>query len=303
MSFSSNLKNEIISIENENECCNHAFAYGMLLFSREFSLYDISLYTEHEGVANIYEDILIGICGVTPKVTKSDAGKFRIEVITKEDREKVLDIFGYDKKTGSLRLNWSNISDLCCKNAFLRGAFLSCGTINDPQKSYHMEFVIPYMNLFKDFKRFLDDYIADNDELKIIPKSIVRNANYIIYFKDSEAIEELLTLMGAYNSSLEIMGVKIYKDVRNNVNRRLNFETANLDKTLDAATKQIDAIKHIKETVGEKYLSEELQELAELRLQNPDMSLRELGEKLSTPISRSGVNHRLQKICKISEEI
>ena len=109
--------------------------------------------------------------------------------------------------------------------------------------------------------------------------------------------------MGAVNSSLEIMGVKMYKDMRNNVNRKLNFENANFDKTIDASSKQIDAILHIKKTVGLSYLSDDLREVAELRIENPDMSLRELGSLLSMPISRSGVNHRLAKICSIAKQI
>jgi DNA-binding protein WhiA len=299
MSFSANVKNEILCSEIENECCRHAFAYGMMLFSRVFSSYDISLLTEHEGVANKYAELMQIVCDVKPKLTKSDAGKFKVEVTSDEDRIKVMETFGYDKKNGGSRLNWSNITDECCKVAFLKGAFLTCGTINDPNKNYHLEFVVPYLNLSRDLKLFIDDY----DELTVEPKSIRRNSNYVVYFKDSEFIEDLLTVMGAFNSSLEIMGVKMYKDMRNNVNRKLNFENANLDKTLDASSKQVNAILHIKETVGLSYLSEDLKELAELRLENPDMSLRELGEKLSVSISRSGVNHRLQRICEISKNI
>ena len=299
MSFSANVKNEILCSEIENECCRHAFAYGMMLFSRAFSSYDISLLTEHEGVANKYAELMQIVCDVKPKLTKSDAGKLKVEVTSDEDRIKVMETFGYDKKNGGSRLNWSNIADECCKVAFLKGAFLTCGTINDPNKNYHLEFVVPYLNLSRDLKLFIDDY----DELTVEPKSIRRNSNYVVYFKDSEFIEDLLTVMGAFNSSLEIMGVKMYKDMRNNVNRKLNFENANLDKTLDASSKQVNAILHIKETVGLSYLSEDLKELAELRLENPDMSLRELGEKLSVSISRSGVNHRLQRICEISKNI
>ncbi len=299
MSFSANVKNEILCSEIENECCRHAFAYGMMLFSRAFSYYDIFLLTEHEGVANKYAELMQNVCDVKPKLAKSEAGKFKVEVTKKEDRLKVMETFGYDKKNGGSRLNWSNITDECCKVAFLKGAFLTCGTINDPNKNYHLEFVVPYLNLSRDLKLFINDY----DELSVEPKSITRNSNYVVYFKDSESIEDLLTVMGAFNSSLEIMGVKMYKDMRNNVNRKLNFENANLDKTLDASSKQVDAILHIKNTVGLSYLSEDLKELAEIRLENPDMSLRELGESLSVSISRSGVNHRLQRICEISKNI
>ena len=299
MSFSANVKNEILSAEIENDCCRHAFAYGMMLFSRAFSSYDMSILTENSGVAEKYYELTKNVCGVSPQMLKTEAGKIKVEITEKDERLKVLETFGYDKKNNALRLNWSNFSDECCKNAFLKGVFLTCGTINDPNKNYHMEFVVPYLNLSRDLKLFINDY----DQLSVEPKSIVRNSNHVIYFKDSEAIEDLLTVMGAVNSSLEIMGVKMYKDMRNNVNRKLNFENANLDKTLGASTKQIDAILHIKKTVGLSYLSDDLQELAELRLENPDMSLRELGSLLSAPISRSGVNHRLSKICSIAKQI
>ena len=299
MSFSANVKNEILSAELENDCCRHAFAYGMMLFSRAFSSYDMSILTENSGIAEKYLELTKIVCGVTPKLIKTEAGKFKVEIASKDERLKVLETFGYDKKSGALRLNWSNFSDECCKTAFLQGVFLTCGTINDPNKNYHMEFVVPYLNLSRDLKLFINDY----DQLSVEPKSIVRNSNHVIYFKDSEAIEDLLTVMGAVNSSLEIMGVKMYKDMRNNVNRKLNFENANFDKTIDASSKQIDAILHIKKTVGLSYLSGELREVAELRIENPDMSLRELGSLLSTPISRSGVNHRLAKICSIAKKI
>ncbi len=299
MSFSADVKNEILCSEIENECCLHAFAYGMMLFSRAFSYYDMFLLTEHSGVATKYYELMKTVCGVKPKMVKSEAGKYKVEITRKEDRLKVIETFGYDKKSGTSRLNWSNMADECCKVAFLKGAFLTCGTVNDPNKNYHLEFVVPYLNLSKDLKLFINDY----EELTVKPKSITRNSNYVIYFKDSESIEDLITAMGAVNSSLEIMGVKMYKDVRNNVNRKLNFESANLDKTIDASSKQVDAILHIKNKVGLSYLSEDLKEIAELRLENPDMSLRELGEKLSVSLSRSGVNHRLKRICDIAKEI
>lgn len=299
MSFSADVKNELLSFEIENECCLHAFAYGMMLFSRAFSYYDISLMTEHSGVAEKYCELMRTVCKVTPKLTKSDAGKFKIEVQTQAERTKILKTFGYENKGGTLRLNWSNISDECCKTAFLKGAFLTCGTVNDPNKNYHFEFVVPYLNLSKDLKLFISDY----DELNVLPKTITRNSTYVIYFKDSESIEELLAAMGATNSALELMGVKMYKDVRNNVNRKLNFESANLDKTIDAAGRQVDAIRFIKNKVGLDYLNDELKELAKLRLENPEISLRELGGLLTKPISRSGLNHRLKRICDIAESL
>ena len=157
MSFSADVKNEILSIESENDCCLHAFAYGMILFSRTFSLFDISLLTEHSAVAKMYRDMLVKVCNVKPKFVKTEAGKYKIEVNSTQDRLKVLETFGYDKKSSTSRINWSNFSDECCKIAFLKGAFLTCGTINDPNKGYHLEFVVPYLNLSKDLKLFINE--------------------------------------------------------------------------------------------------------------------------------------------------
>lgn len=299
MSFSADVKNEILSVEIENDCCKHAFAYGMMLFSRAFSSYDMSILTEHSGIAQTYFELMKSVCGVKAKLIKSKSGKIKVEITKESERIKVLETFGYSKKNGAVRLNWANFSDECCKNAFLKGVFLACGTVNDPNKRYHLEFVVPYLNLSRDLKVFINDF----EQLSVEPKSITRNSNYVIYFKDSESIEDILATMGASNSALEVMGVKMYKDMRNNVNRKLNFESANLDKTIDAASKHVEAIIHIKNTVGLSYLSDDLREVAELRYENPDISLRELGEMLSTPISRSGVSHRLTKISNIAKQI
>lgn len=299
MSFSADVKNEILSVEIENDCCKHAFAYGMMLFSRAFSYYDMSILTEHSGIAQTYFELMKSVCGVTAKLIKSKSGKIKVEITKESERIKVLETFGYSPKNGAVRLNWANFSDECCKNAFLKGVFLACGTVNDPNKRYHLEFVVPYLNLSRDLKVFINDF----EQLSVEPKSITRNSNYVIYFKDSESIEDILATMGASNSALEVMGVKMYKDMRNNVNRKLNFESANLDKTIDAASKHVEAIIHIKNTVGLSYLSDDLREVAELRYENPDISLRELGEMLSTPISRSGVSHRLTKISNIAKQI
>ena len=209
--------------------------------------------------------------------------------------------FGYDSKSRTMRINYANIADDCCKSAFLRGVFLSCGTVNDPSKRYHLEFVLPFKNLIKDLAYFISGF--EEFQMDYEPKIIQRNSNYVMYFKGSEAIEDILTVMGAVGSSLEVMGAKMYKDMRNNVNRKLNFESANLDKTVGAASKQIEAIGKIKKTIGISRLPEELKEIAKLRYDNPDMSLRELSESLTEPLSRSGVNHRLKKICDIADSI
>lgn len=301
MSFSADVKNELLSVETKNECCLHAFCYGFLLCSRSFSYRDISILTEHKEIADVYADAILHVCSVAPSIVKSGAGKYRLEIKNESDRAKVMSAFGYDSKSRTMRINYANIADDCCKSAFLRGVFLSCGTVNDPSKRYHLEFVLPFKNLIKDLAYFISGF--EEFQMDYEPKIIQRNSNYVMYFKGSEAIEDILTVMGAVGSSLEVMGAKMYKDMRNNVNRKLNFESANLDKTVGAASKQIEAIGKIKKTIGISRLPEELKEIAKLRYDNPDMSLRELSESLTEPLSRSGVNHRLKKICDIADSI
>ncbi|MEE0443496.1 MAG: DNA-binding protein WhiA, partial [Acutalibacteraceae bacterium] len=195
----------------------------------------------------------------------------------------------------SLRINRGVFEDDECYGSFLRGVFLSCGSIANPDKNYHLEFVIPFHNLSLDLLKILTDF-------GLKAKLILRKYSYVVYLKDSESIEDLLTLMGAVNSSLELMGIKIQKDVRNKINRQMNFESANMSRSIEAGLAQVEAIEIIEKKQGLDSLSDELKEVAILRRENPDMSLKQLGENLTVPISRSGVNHRLMKIMEIADK-
>lgn len=304
MSFSSTVKDELINFENgrqidtENNsaCCIRALQYGLLLFCRGFSVSAINMQTENEGVAKLYAVTIKHITGKEQNIKCSAAGKYSISVEPEKLRKQVLEYFGHTGTEITLRLNRANLSDECCYESFLRGAFLACGTITSPNKDYHLEFIAPHLNLCKDLIKLLE-------EMELKAKYVVRKGNHIVYFKDSESIEDVLAHMGAVSSSLEVMEVKIIKDVRNKVNRKTNFENANLSKTVDAAVMQMRAIEHIKKERGLSYLTDELRELALIRLENPELSLRELGQMLSTPLSRSGVNHRLKKIIQMSEDL
>ena len=180
--------------------------------------------------------------------------------------------------------------------AFLSGAFLACGAVSDPEKGYRVEFATQHQPLADDLAALLAEVLAP-------PKRTVRRNDYLLYYKESENIEDLLTYLGAPKSSLELMEVKIVKELRNRVNRATNCETANISKTVNAALAQIEDIRLIEASGGVGALDEELRELARLRLQNPDMSLRELGQALTSPISRSGVNHRLRRISEYAAEL
>ncbi len=173
---------------------------------------------------------------------------------------------------------------------------MSCGSITEPIKEYHLEFAVPYYELTQDLLKLLTS-------VGINAKYTERKNAYVIYLKDSESIEDLLTLMGATMSSIDLMNVKIYKDVRNKANRIANCDSANIERTLKASERQITDIEYIMATEGLDSLSPELRNAAEIRLENPDVSLKELGEMLDKPVGRSGANHRLKKLSEIAERI
>lgn len=295
MSFSSDVKSEITRIENISSCCYHAQVYGLVLFAH-FSKYNLSITSENTDIFELYLSYLRDYCGVEPTISDTGTKKLTAYLKTDAEKSKVFDKFGHSLTETSLRMNRANISDECCQSAFLRGAFLACGTVTDPERGYHLEFVVPYKRLCMDFMKFMD-------ELGLNPKYIVRKGNHVIYFKDSESIEDILAIIGAQSASLHVMGIKIEKDVKNTVNRRLNFEISNINKTVNAANQQVEAIELIESCMGISALPDNLQELAHLRLENPEASLSELGKMLDEPISRSGINHRLSRIVGIADKI
>lgn len=182
------------------------------------------------------------------------------------------------------------------KRICIREAFLKSGSINDPNKEYHLEII------FK-LKRKADEINIMLKELNINSKIITRNKKYVIYIKDGEEISKFLALIGANNAVIKFEEIRVIKDMKNKVNRKVNYETANLNKTIDAAVKQIEDIKLIKARNEFIKLPDGLKELANLRIENPESSLTELGKMLSKPLSKSGVNHRLLKLKEIAENL
>ncbi|RPF48826.1 hypothetical protein EDD70_1657 [Hydrogenoanaerobacterium saccharovorans] len=302
MSFAQQLKQEIYEarpMEREEQI---AQAYGLLLFSKNFSKQALSIQTEHEQTARLFCDYIIDLIGIKTSILYSEFEKKNGSVIytavveADEDRINILHFFGHSPDEVNLRINMQNIRSEKSLKAFISGAYLVCGNITDPRKNYHLEFVTPHMHLCKDLITLISSVLDT-------PKLTQRRSAYIAYIKESEAIEDIMTYMGATNCSLQLMNVKIYKDVRNKVNRVTNCETANIEKTVAAAAAQLEDINYIFDTRGIDFLSDDLRELAELRADNPEMSLRELGEALSTPLTRSGVNHRLKRLSKIADEL
>lgn len=184
----------------------------------------------------------------------------------------------------------------CCKKAFIRGAFLAAGSISDPNKFYHYEIVCEYEEDAEQLQELLVFFELD-------AKTIQRKKNYIVYLKEGNNITDVLNLMGACVSQMELYNIMILKGMRNDVNRKVNCETANLNKTIEAAVKQIRDIEYIRDTVGLESLNDGLRQVAYVRLENPDMNLKDIGELLTPAVGKSGVNHRLRKISEIAEEL
>lgn len=294
MSFSKQVKNELLKIEYENSCCEKAMLYGMCIFGKSFSSYGVGIQTENEEISKLYKRLILKYCNVKCQVKPSaHARSFTVMINDKAQCDKILKAFGHDG-TGSLKINFSNFDCEGCQKAFLAGAFLSCGTVSNPEKDYHLEFTVPYLNLSKSLVTLLS-------ECDIAPKTANRKGYNIVYFKDSEAIEDCLYIMGASSAMFEMMNVEIVKDFRNKANRTANCETANIEKTVKASFEHISAIEEIKEKKGLDYLKSDLREIAVLRIDNPEASLSDLARLAG--LSRSGINHRLKRIIEISKEL
>ena len=178
----------------------------------------------------------------------------------------------------------------------IREAFIKSGSMNDPNKKYHLEIMFKTKKKAEEMKTLLNNF-------NINAKIIKREKEYMLYLKDGEEISEFLALIGANSSVIKFEEIRVLKETRNDINRLVNCETANLNKTINAAVKQIEDIKLIKRKRKFSNLPENLQEIAELRIANPDVSLIELGKMLKEPIGKSGVNHRLKKLSAIAEDL
>lgn len=295
MSFSSDVKKELITVEN-TPCCDIAQSYGLLLFGRAFSKTEISILTENSDVASVYAKAISILSGTSPDISISDAGNFSVNVTDRKVISTILENLGLGDGTLKKRVNFAVLGSECCFSAFIRGAFLACGTVTDPAKEYHLEFS-------SSSRALCEDLIKIFDETDIEPKCTVRNGSYVVYIKKSSEIEDTLSFMGATESSMSLMGAKMYKDVRNTVNRRVNFENANLARSANAAAKQYEAICYIRDNAGLDSLPKELRSTAEARLNAPELSSAEIARMLPEKISVSGINHRFRRIADTADRL
>ena len=287
MSFSNDVRSEICSAICDNDK-RFACLYGMLLFCRTLTAEHICFQSESVISAELFGKLFKNVFKVSPECHENAHKNGSIIY----DKNIISEVYRTYKLIDSVRTINSEIIVTNSIGVFTAGIFLACGSVNDPSKEYHLEFAVPTEILAEELTVLLGD-------IGVNAKTAVRRGQYIVYIKDSESIEDTLTFIGAQNCTLEIMNVKIYKDVRNKANRIANCDSANIDKVVNAAIKQTEDIRIIEETDGLDSLPDELREVAEIRLENIDMSLKDIGEILS--ISRSGVNHRFRRIARIAD--
>ena len=299
MSFSSDVKKEICRDALQKKCCALAEAYGVLLYCNLFSLRQIRIITESDAFAARLPRLFKRAFGVTfdvlPPEEKTGKRSFSIT-----DPDKIHGVFaavGYDPaRTVAHHINLAVVENDCDRVAFLRGAFLAGGSVTDPQKRYHLELVTSHGGVGGQMHALLR-------EMGFEPKDSRRGSSCITYFKQSGAIEDLLTTMGAAVSAMEIMQTKVEKHMTNAMNRLTNCDMANADKISDAARQQLDAIRAVEAGPGLESLPQALQDAALLRIANPACSLTELAQLAYPPVTKSCMNHRLRKLMELAAEL
>ncbi len=294
MSFSSDIKKELCDIREMGAAERSAMLYGIFYASREVSGIP-QVQTERmyliNAVRSLCDEAFPEVRHETVRLVKNSSSLYTFRIT--ENADVIKERFGdYSDISYSVISGNDDVS-----GAFLRGVFVSCGSVTDPNKEYHLELVLPENDKAEKLHSFINEHGMP------IKTTLRSRRNLVLYAKESELIEDFLTYIGAGLHSLEIMQVKIMKNFRNRVNRSVNCESANLDKLVAAAGKSMDDIQYIYSTKGAEWLSEELRETAELRMENPSMPLSELCQQFRKPISRSGLNHRLKKISRLADEI
>ena len=311
MSFSGNIKEEISRQLSPARHCRIAelaaiisMCGAVMIDSRGHAA--LKIHTENLAVArksftllrrtfNIVVDIAI-------RVNREKGSSYYYIVVKKhEDAIRVLQAAKLLNPYGDVEEELSVVKNVviqetCCKRSFLRGVFLASGSMSDPEKSYHFEIVCASMGKAQQIQKIMRCFALD-------AKIVSRKKSFVVYLKEGAQIVDVLNVMEAHQSLMELKNIRILKDMRNTVNRKVNCETANINKTVNAAVRQVEDIQLISRTIGFESLSDGLAQIARLRLQYPDATLKELGMMLNPQVGKSGVNHRLRKLSEIADEL
>lgn len=290
MSFANEVREEIVRrmVDRDKQ---FACLYGIVLYNRALSAGEIVFQTESPVTAAFLPHLFHNVLHCPLEQSKS-GGTYTMKTTSEEQAERVCSAFHIDPQNRTIRP--ANLGGSA--GAFLAGVFFSCGSIADPNVEYHLEFHTPTERLCTDLSHVLRN-------IAVKGKRATRRGSPVLYIKNSEQIEDTLTFMGAQQCTIDLMNIKIRKDMRNKANRLRNCDEANINKMVSAAMRQTATIRYLKERGELEKMPQQLQDLALLRLENPDLTLQELGEMLSPPLGRSGVYHRFQKIAAIAQEL
>ena len=311
MSFSGNVKEELSEHWSSARHCQIAELAAILglcgsIIINSRNEYRVKVHTENKAVArkvftlikktfNIESDISIRRNIQKQSVSYSVVVKQHQDALRVLQAVKLIDehLDGFEE----VRIvNPIVVQQTCCKRAFIRGAFLAAGSMSDPKKAYHFEIVCAAEPMAEQIRELMSSFSMD-------AKIVQRKKSYVVYLKEGSQIVDILNIMEAHVSLMELENVRILKEMRNSVNRKVNCETANINKTVSAAVKQMEDIVFIRDTIGFEHLPEGLQDVALTRLAYPEATLKELGTLLKTPVGKSGVNHRLRKLSDMAEKI
>ena len=299
MSFSFDTKNELCRLPVQKLCCARAEAYGILLYCNTFSSTEVRIITENPNLAarlpKLFQRAFSLRFDRLPE--PGETGKMVFQITDSRKLDRIINLLGYDPRQNLvLHINFGLLEEECCRASFLRGAFFAGGSLTDPLKRYHLELSTSHLQASRELEVLLR-------ECGYPPKSLARNGSFITYFKQSDQIEDFLTWIGAPVAAMQIMSAKLEKDLRNSVNRRLNCDSANLDKAVGAAQEQMEAIRKLRAAGLLDQLPDKLQLTAALRLENPELSLSELAESFDPPVTKSCLNHRLRKLVELAKPL
>lgn len=296
VTFSAQVKQELCRQSMSRRCCAQAEAYGILLYCNTFHANQVRIITESPQLKQrlpqlFYKAFRLEFDVIPPM--GEGKGSFLLENPAK--LRTIFDTFGLERDSAvSLHINFAHLEEEHCQTAFFRGAFLAGGSVTDPGKSYHLELATSHAAVGR-------ESIALLQEVGFTPKDTQRKGNHVTYFKQSDHIEDFLTTIGAPVSAMEVMTAKLERDLRGSVNRRVNCDAANLDKTVEAARWQMEAIYRLEERGMLENLPDKLKEAVDLRMAHPELTLAQLAELCTPPVSKSALNHRLRKLAQLAE--
>lgn len=312
MSFSKDVKEELSKNTAPARHCQIAEITAIISICGRVVIsarnkYSVKIHTENIAVARKYFTLLQKAFKIDGEVSirqNAHLKNSRMYIVTVNDHVSAVRILQATRlmdENQEICENMSIVNNViimqdCCKRAFIRGAFLAAGSISAPEKSYHLEIVCENEKKAVQLSEIIKTFQID-------AKIVKRKKHFVVYIKEGAGIVDLLNVMQAHNSLMNLENVRILKEMRNSVNRKVNCETANLTKTVNAAVRQVEDIRYIENNMGLAALPDVLEEVARVRLKNPDVSLKELGTMMSPPLGKSGVNHRLKRISEIALEL